>query len=95
MPVVIGVCTYELYLGGIQSLKAKRGVLKRLKARIAGKFNVSVAEVEAMDSWQRSTVAVAIVSNEQRFANQVLSKVSELVAANGDVMLVSQKMQFL
>ena len=95
MPLVIGVCTYELYLEGIHSLKAKRGVLKRLKARIAGKFNVSVAEIEAMDSWQRSTVAVALVSNEQRFANQVLSKVSELVAGSGEVMLVSQKMQFL
>ncbi|MFH1069582.1 MAG: DUF503 domain-containing protein [Candidatus Glassbacteria bacterium] len=95
MALVVGVCTYELYLEGIHSLKAKRGVLKRLKARIAGKFNVSVAEIEAMDSWQRSTVAVALVSNEQRFANQVLSKVSELVAASGEVMLVSQKMQFL
>ena len=93
--MVIGVCTFELYLEGIHSLKAKRGVLKRLKARIINKFNVSVAEVVSLDSWQRSTVAVAVVSNNQRFANQVLSKVSELVVSNGEVVLIDQKMSFL
>lgn len=93
--MVIGVCTFELYLEGIHSLKAKRGVLKRLKARIVNKFNVSVAEVGALDSWQRSTVAVVVVSNDQRFANQVLSKVSELVASYGDVNMINQEMSFL
>jgi hypothetical protein len=93
--MVIGVSTFELYLAGVQSLKAKRGVLKRLKARIVSKFNVSVAEVDQLNSWQRSTIAVAIVANEQKFANQVLSKVSELVSSNGEVMLIDQKMFFL
>ncbi len=93
--MVIGVCTFELYLGGVCSLKAKRSVLKRLKAKIDSKFNVSVAEVGSMDSWQRSALAVAIVSNDQRFANQVLCKIAELVNANGEVTMVGQEMQFL
>ncbi|MCE5272931.1 DUF503 domain-containing protein [bacterium] len=93
--MVIGVCEFELHLAGIQSLKSKRGVLNRLKARISNKFNVSVAEVDHLDSWQSSVIAVAIVSNEQRFANQVLSKVSELVASDHQVMLIDQRMQFL
>ena len=93
--MIIGVCSFELYLGGVHSLKEKRGVLKRLKARIVNKFNVSVAEVDLMDSWQRSTIAVAIVSNDQRFANQVLCKIAELVNSNGEVTMVGQEMQFL
>ena len=93
--IVIGVGTFDLYLGGVQSLKAKRGVLKRLKAMIVNKFNVSVAEVGSLDSWQRSTIAVAIVSNDQRFANQVLCKIAELVNSNGEVTMVGQEMQFL
>lgn len=93
--MVIGICTFELHLEGIHSLKAKRGVLKRLKARMVNKFNVSVAEVDYLDSWQRSIVAVAVVSNDQRFANQVLSKVSELVTSNSEVVLIDQKMSFL
>ncbi len=93
--MVIGVCTFELYLGGVHSLKAKRGVLKRLKAKIDNKFNVSVAEVGLMDSWQRTILAVAIVSNDQRFANQVLCKIAGLVNSNGEVTMVGQEMQFL
>lgn len=93
--MTIGVCTFELHLEGIQSLKAKRSVLNRLKARIGNKFNVSVAEVDQLDSWQRSIIAVAVVANEQRFANQVLSKVSDLVATDGQVVLIGQRMQFL
>lgn len=93
--MIIGVCSFELYLGGVHSLKEKRGVLKRLKARIVSKFNVSVAEVDLMDSWQRSTIAVAIVSNDQRFANQVLCKIAELINSNGEVTMVDQEMQFL
>jgi uncharacterized protein len=93
--MVIGVSTFELYIGGVHSLKAKRGVLKRLKAKIVSKFNVSVAEVGLMDSWQRSTLAVAIVSNDQRFANQVLCKIADLVNSNGEVTMVGQEMQFL
>ena len=93
--MIIGVCSFDLYLGGVHSLKEKRGVLKRLKAKIDNKFNVSVAEVDQMDSWQRSTIAVAIVSNDKRFANQVLCKISELVGSNGEVTMVGQEMQFL
>jgi uncharacterized protein YlxP (DUF503 family) len=93
--MVVGVGTFELYMSGLQSLKAKRGVLKRLKARIVNKFNVSVAEVGSLDSWQHSTIAVAIVSNDRRFANQVLSKISDLISSNGEVSMVGQEMQFL
>ncbi len=93
--IVIGVCTFELYISGVHSLKAKRGVLKRLKAKINSKFNVSVAEVGSLDSWQHSTLAVAIVSNDQRFANQVLCKIAELVNSNGEITMVGQEMQFL
>ena len=92
--MIIGVCTFELHLDGIRSLKSKRGVIKRLKARISNKFNVSVAEVDQLETWQRSTLAVAVVSKDQRFANQVLSKVSDLVAGSGEVMLIGQKMSF-
>ena len=93
--MVIGVCTFELHLDGIQSLKSKRRVLKSLKTRISNKFNVSVSEVDHLETWQRSTIAVAVVSKEQRFANQVLSKVSDLVASDSQVMLIGQKMLFL
>lgn len=93
--MTVASLTLELMIYGAGSLKAKRQVVRSLRERIRNKFNVSVAEVGEMDAWQRSTIAVAIVSNDQRFANQVLCKIADLVNSNGEVTMVGQEMQFL
>ena len=91
---VIGLCELDLHMEGIQSLKSKRGIIKRIKARVSNKFNVSVAEVDYLDTWQRSTLAVVVVANDQRFANEVLSKAVNLVASCSEAMLIGQRMTF-
>ena len=42
------------------SLKAKRAELNRVKALLRQRLGASVAEVAYQDSWQRSTLAVAV-----------------------------------
>lgn len=42
------------------SLKGKRAHLNRIKAHLRTRHGASVAEVGQQDSWQRSTLAVAI-----------------------------------
>ena len=64
----------ELHLPAVGSLKEKRHVLKGLKEKVRHRFEVSVAEVDHHDSWQRATLAVACVSHESRHANEVVSK---------------------
>jgi uncharacterized protein YlxP (DUF503 family) len=64
----------ELHLPDVGSLKGKRHVLKGLKAKVRARFEVSVAEVDHQDSWQRATLAVAYVSADARHANEVVSK---------------------
>jgi uncharacterized protein YlxP (DUF503 family) len=44
------------------SLKGKRAELNRVKALLRERLRVSVAEVAHQDSWQRSTLAVAIAA---------------------------------
>ena len=53
MPV-IGVLTLEIWIESSHSLKDKRQVIRSLKDRMREKFNVSVAEIEGLDSWQNS-----------------------------------------
>ena len=77
--MVVGTCTVSLHIPGSGSLKSKRFVLKSLKDRIRHKFNVSVAEVDHFDLWQRSTIAVAVVSRDGQFADRVISKVLNLI----------------
>src|SRR5262249_9147094 len=64
----------ELHLPDVGSLKGKRHVLKGLKEKVRARFEVSVAEVDHQDVWQRATLAVAYVSADARHANSVVSK---------------------
>ena len=69
----------ELHLPHVGSLKDKRHVLKGLKERVRARFEVSVAEVDHQDVWQRATLAVAYVSADARHANEVVSKAMDFI----------------
>jgi uncharacterized protein YlxP (DUF503 family) len=62
----IGVLTLEIVLQNSHSLKDKRHVVKSLKDRLRGKFNVAVAEIDYQDLWQRAVVAAVTVSSDPR-----------------------------
>jgi uncharacterized protein YlxP (DUF503 family) len=80
MPV-IGVLTFDIHVEGAHSLKDKRSVVKGLKDRLRRRFNVAVAEIGGLDTWQRAVVAAVTVSNEKEHAEKVLQAV-ENDAAN-------------
>jgi len=73
----IGLLTLEIYIPEAHSLKDKRQVLRSLKDRLRGKFNVAVAELEGQDSWQRSVVGVVSLSNNNTHLEQSLHNVLE------------------
>ncbi len=73
----IGLLTLEIYIPEAHSLKDKRQVLRSLKDRLRGKFNVAVAELEGQDSWQRSVVGVVSLSNNNTYLEQSLRNVLE------------------
>ncbi len=75
----VGVCKINLRLPENLSLKGKRQILKPITTRIRNKFNVSVAEVDNHDRWQLATIGICCVSNDNRFTNEVLSKVVDFV----------------
>ena len=60
----IALLTLDLFIPEAQSLKDKRRVLKSLKDRLRQNYNVSVAEVGALDKWQRAVLALTAVSND-------------------------------
>jgi uncharacterized protein len=82
--MIVGVSRIELHIAHARSLKDKRQVIKSLVHRIGHRFNVSVAEIEHHDLWQRATVAVAHVSHTRRDVEIVLNRVAEYAeTANG------------
>ena len=70
----MGVCTVELWIPESQSLKDKRQVLHSLKDRLRGKFNLSVAEVDGLDLWQKAVLGMACVANDGSHVEQVLEQ---------------------
>ncbi|HLH02986.1 MAG TPA: DUF503 domain-containing protein [Bryobacteraceae bacterium] len=77
---VIGVLTLEIYVEDSHSLKDKRHVVKSLKDRLRDRFNVAVAEIDGLDSWQSSVVAAVTVSNDRVHAEQLLQAVEAQAA---------------
>jgi len=80
----VAVGTVELHLPDVGSLKGKRHVLKGLKDKLRRRFEISVAEVDHHDAWQRATLAVACVSGDSRHANEVISKALDYIEDNVD-----------
>jgi uncharacterized protein YlxP (DUF503 family) len=94
-PMFIGVLQMELSIPGAQSLKDKRRVIKSVKDRLSARHNVSVAEVDGLDEHRRCVLAVAMVSNDQRFTDSCLSKIVDEVRVVRDLNLVDYELEFV
>lgn len=89
----VGICRLELFVPESRSLKEKRQVIKSLIDGLRGRFNVSVAEIDHLDSWGRAVVGMACVSNEGEFSVQVLNKAVDYVESNPRVVLESYEIE--
>jgi uncharacterized protein len=63
----IASLTLELRIEHAQSLKDKRQVVRSLKDKLRVHFNVSVAELEETDLWQRATIGIVAVSSSRDY----------------------------
>lgn len=77
--MIVGICAIELLLAENHSLKGKRQVLRSIKDRVRNRFNVSVAEVDDLDSWHRATLGVACVSRDRAQVERQLEHVAAFV----------------
>ena len=85
---LVALCTFDLRIPGMSSLKQKRHVVKTLTASLRGTFNVAVAEVDHQDLWQRTTIAVSVASGESYQARKVLHEVAKFIDRFGRVELI-------
>jgi len=91
----IGVLTLELRIEDAHSLKEKRHVVSSLKDRLRNKFNVSVAEIDFQDVWQRALVSAVTVSSNHTHAEGVLQSVEREAAYLLGPMLVSATVEWI
>jgi uncharacterized protein len=92
----VGVCKIRLRIPENLSLKGKRGAVRPVIARVKNKFEVSIAEVADQDLWQVATLGIAVVSNDRRHAEEVLSHVVDfIVNGNFDVEVMDHEIEII
>lgn len=87
--MIIGSCAVELYLYDSNSLKEKRHIIKSIIERIKNRFNVSIAEVDYNDVWNKSTIGFSCVSNNTSHCNKIISNVLNFVEGDGRVEIIN------
>jgi uncharacterized protein YlxP (DUF503 family) len=93
--MVIGLLTLDLHFPGARSLKDKRQALRSLETRIRNRFNVSIAEVEHQDLWQRARLAVVSVNTDHAHLDSTLQSVAGTAGSARDILLVDSQTEIL
>lgn len=86
--MIVACLRIRLHLPGCTSLKEKRFVLKSLKDRLHGRFNVAVCEYGSQDKWQLADIGVATVTTDTRGADRALQAVINYIERDGRAELV-------
>ncbi|MBL7068969.1 MAG: DUF503 domain-containing protein [Candidatus Omnitrophica bacterium] len=93
--MIVGLLRVELLIHNSRSLKAKRHVLKGLKERLRRGFNISVAEIDNHDKWQRATLGIAYLDRNKALVNSALDKILNFIETFHEVQLTDQEMEIL
>jgi len=91
--VTVAIARVTLFLGESHSLKEKRMVLRRVKDLVRGKFNVSIAEVGAHDTWQRAVLGLTLVGTDRRFCESALDEVLGFIRGHASVVDEARELQ--
>jgi uncharacterized protein YlxP (DUF503 family) len=94
--IILGLCTVEFELPGVTTLKEKRSIVKSMLTRLHNQFNISSSEIDFLDAVNASVIAFTLVTNDTRYANQVISTVLNWIEKNyPDALIVNQEIEIL
>ncbi|MCM8764928.1 MAG: DUF503 domain-containing protein [Candidatus Omnitrophica bacterium] len=92
--MVVGVWKIELHMPYAQNLKDKRNLLQSILVKSRNRFNVSIAEVDYHDKWQRSMMGIACVDHEICRAKDIFTSIRKILEENGSVVIVKEDINF-
>ncbi|HEV8571764.1 MAG TPA: DUF503 domain-containing protein [Actinomycetota bacterium] len=90
--MLAALSTFDLRIPGCGSLKEKRHVVKTLSAGLRSKFNVSVAEVDHHDLWQRTTIGVSAVGAQGFHLRKVMHEVERYLSRQPTIDIIDHRM---
>ncbi|NLE28039.1 MAG: DUF503 domain-containing protein [Phycisphaerae bacterium] len=93
--MIVGIMQVELMIYDAMTLKDKRRVVKSIKDRVAHEFNVSIAEVDALEIRRKAILGISMVGNDGKFVRECLDKVLNLIRDCRGATLVDYQMDFV
>ncbi len=91
----VGVCRIHLRIPDIDSLKAKRSIVRKVVERTASRFTVAVAEVAEQDRHRRAVVGFAVVSSDSAHANTMIDHIVSFISGLGEAVVEDRHMEIL
>jgi len=80
----------------MKSLKEKRSIIKPVLHKLQRVFNISIAEIDYQDTWDRSLILCAMVSNDGSFLQSQGMQIINYIDANfRSIDLLSHKIEFI
>lgn len=91
--MVVGSLEVRLRIREARSLKDKRQVVKSILDRLRNSFNVSAAEIDALDKHQLAVLGFAMVSNEAYHVRTELEKIVEVLRRHPVAEFISHEIE--
>jgi uncharacterized protein YlxP (DUF503 family) len=95
--VIVAVALFEIHIPYAQSLKEKRMVVRSLRDKLRGRFDVAANEVALQDLHQRARIAISFIVDSTASADAILDRLRSFVESNADATLVgwtNEKLDF-
>ncbi|RJP33596.1 MAG: DUF503 domain-containing protein [Candidatus Omnitrophota bacterium] len=92
--MIVGILEVSLHIPAANSLKMKRKVIVSLKERMKRQFNISLSETDGQNTWQRCTLACAMVAVQRQAVEREFQHILDLIDAESSVCITDQWMDF-
>lgn len=78
--IVYAECSFFIPMAA--SLKEKRSVVKSMVERTKNAYNVSIAEIDHQNLWQRTTLALVATGSSKEITEREISRAIRLLESN-------------
>lgn len=88
--MIVGISQIELQLPESRSLKDKRQITRSILKKTQARFNVSVAEVDHQDLWQRASIGISCVSKTSYQAKKLLHQIAREIKSLNNITFLDE-----
>jgi uncharacterized protein YlxP (DUF503 family) len=79
MAMIVSMIQVIFQIPDVDSIKAKRQIVRSVKEKLQRRFHLSAAEVDLQDSLSFAQIGAALVSNSRAFGESVLQKAFTMI----------------